>query len=42
MPADIGTNIIIAITKKVGADKCEVYSTINLISHVTKILTRIM
>ena len=42
VPSDFKKNVIIPIPKKVGADRCEYYRTISLISHACKILTRII
>ena len=42
VPSDFQKNIIIPIPKKPGADKCEQYRTISLVSHASKILTKII
>ena len=42
VPSDFKKNIIIPIPKKVGADKCEQFRTISLVTHASKILTRII
>ncbi|WP_234448112.1 hypothetical protein, partial [Virgibacillus salexigens] len=42
IPSDFKKNVIIPIPKKAGADRCENYRTISLISHGCKILTRII
>ncbi|HCF9438095.1 TPA: reverse transcriptase family protein, partial [Pseudomonas aeruginosa] len=42
VPSDFKKNVIIPIPKKAGADRCENYRTISLISHGCKILTRII
>ena len=39
---DLSQSIFITITKKPGAIECELHRTIRLMSHVTKILFRIM
>ena len=40
--SDFTKTVIIPIPKKAGADRCEYYRTISLISHSCKILTRII
>ena len=42
IPSDFQKNVMIPIPKKAGADRCEYYRTISLISHSCKILTRII
>ena len=42
MPEDFKRSVIVTIPKKAGADKCEYYRTISLLSHASKILTRII
>lgn len=42
VPSDFKKNVIIPIPKKVGADKCEHFRTISLVSHASKVLTRII
>ena len=42
MPRDFKRSAIVTIPKKAGADKCELYRTISLLSHASKILTRII
>ncbi|GFS15743.1 LINE-1 retrotransposable element ORF2 protein [Elysia marginata] len=42
IPADISRSVIIALPKKPGATDCELHRTISLMSHVTKILLRVV
>jgi hypothetical protein len=42
LPEELTRSIFIAIPKKPGATECELYRTISLMSHVTKILLRIL
>jgi len=42
IPTDFVKSVIIPIPKKTLAIKCEQYRTISLISHSSKILTKIM
>ena len=42
VPSNFQKNIIIPIPKKTGADRCEHYRTISLVSHASKILTKII
>ena len=42
MPSDFNKSVIVTIPKKAGADRCEDYRTISLLSHASKILTRII
>ncbi|GFO03036.1 endonuclease-reverse transcriptase [Plakobranchus ocellatus] len=42
IPTDISKSIFIALPKKPGATECELHRTISLMSHITKILLRIV
>ena len=42
IPVDISRSIFIALPKKPGATDCELHRTISLMSHVTKLLLRII
>ena len=42
IPKDMSKSIFIALPKKTGAIECELHRTISLMSHVTKILLRII
>ena len=42
IPEDLSKSIFITLPKKAGAIECELYSTISLMSHLTKILLRII
>ena len=42
IPSDMLKSVFIAIPKKAGATDCELHRTISLMSHVTKILLRII
>ena len=42
IPEDLSKSIFIALPKKPGAIECELHRTISLMSHVTKILLRIL
>ena len=42
VPEDFCKSIVIPIPKRTKADKCELYRTINLIPHVSKILLKIL
>jgi hypothetical protein len=42
VPKDFKKSAIITIPKKIGADVCENYRTVSLLSHASKILTRII
>jgi hypothetical protein len=39
---DFTKNVIVSLRKKAGAGRCEDYRTISLISHASKILTKII
>ena len=42
IPSDLSRSIFIALPKKPGATECEFHRTISLMSHVTKILLRVI
>ncbi|GFR64660.1 LINE-1 retrotransposable element ORF2 protein [Elysia marginata] len=42
IPTDISRSVFIALPKKPGATDCELHRTISLMSHVTKILLRVV
>jgi len=42
LPLDFAKSKIIPILKRTTANKCELYYTISLLTHVSKILTKIM
>ena len=42
LPQDISRSVFIALPKKPGATECELHRTISLMSHVTKILLRVI
>ncbi|GFR85386.1 RNA-directed DNA polymerase from mobile element jockey-like [Elysia marginata] len=42
IPTDISRSVFIAHPKKPGATECELHRTISLMSHVTKILLRVV
>ncbi|GFO27738.1 hypothetical protein PoB_005424300 [Plakobranchus ocellatus] len=42
IPADLSRSIFIALPKKPGATECELHRTISLMSHITKILLKII
>ena len=42
IPEDICKSIFIALSKKPGAVECELHRTISLISHITKLILRII
>ncbi|GFO42831.1 endonuclease-reverse transcriptase [Plakobranchus ocellatus] len=42
IPTDLSKSIFIALPKKPGATECELHRTISLISHITKILLKII
>lgn len=42
VPTDFVKSVIIPIPKKTSAIKCEQYRTISLLSHASKILTKMM
>ncbi|GFS21672.1 RNA-directed DNA polymerase from mobile element jockey-like [Elysia marginata] len=42
IPLDISRSVFIALPKKPGATECELHPTISLMSHVTKILLRVV
>ncbi|GFR98655.1 LINE-1 retrotransposable element ORF2 protein [Elysia marginata] len=42
IPTDISRSVFIALPKKPGATECELHRTISLMSHVTKILLRVV
>ena len=42
IPEDLSKSIFIALPKKPGANECELHRTISLMSHVIKILLRIL
>ncbi|GFR64021.1 endonuclease-reverse transcriptase [Elysia marginata] len=42
IPADISKSIFVALPKKPGAVECEHHRTISLMSHITKILLRVI
>ena len=42
IPVDMSRSIFIALPKKPGAKDCELHRTISLMSHVTKLLLRII
>ena len=42
IPEDLSKSIFIALPKKAGAIECELHRTISLMSHLTKILLRII
>ena len=42
IPKDMLKSVFISLPKKAGATECELHRTINLMSHVTKILLRII
>ena len=41
-PDDLSKSIFIAIPKKIGTTECELHRTISLLSHVTKIILRVI
>ena len=42
IPSDLSKSIFIALPKKPGATECESHRTISLMSHITKILLKIL
>ena len=42
IPSDLSKSISIALLKKPGATECESHRTISLMSHITKILLKIL
>ncbi|GFO12460.1 transposon tx1 uncharacterized 149 kda protein [Plakobranchus ocellatus] len=42
IPTDLSKSIFIALPKKTGATECELHRTISLMSHITKILLKII
>ncbi|GFO08463.1 LINE-1 retrotransposable element orf2 protein [Plakobranchus ocellatus] len=42
IPTDLSKSIFIALPKKPGATECELHRTISLMSHITKILLKII
>ena len=42
IPADLSRSVFVAILKRAGADECENNRTISFMSHVTKVLMRII
>ena len=42
IPEDLCRSIFIALTKKLGAVECELHRTISLMSHITKLILRII
>ena len=42
MPVGMSKSIFIAIPKKLGATDCELHRAVSLMSHMTKILLRIL
>ncbi|GFO24710.1 transposon tx1 uncharacterized 149 kda protein [Plakobranchus ocellatus] len=42
IPIDLSKSIFIALPKKPGATECELHRTISLMSHITKILLKII
>ena len=41
-PDELSKSIFIVIPKKIGTTECELHRTISLMSHVTKIILRVM
>jgi len=41
-PEDLNKSILIALPKKLGAAECEKHRTISFMSHITKIILRIL
>ena len=42
IPTDLSKSIFIAIPKKPGATECEMHRTISLMSHITKVILRVI
>ena len=42
IPEDLNKSIFITVPQKPGAVNCEHYQTVSLISHITKVLLRIL
>ena len=42
IPEDLSKSIFIALPKRAGANECELHRTISLMSHITKLILRII